>query len=1166
MGPGIAAGLRDRSVPNDYYQVLGVSPAADQQLIAKAYRLLARRHHPDRGGNASAFQQVEEAYQTLSDSRRRLRYDRSVLSSNGGTHGAGLDIFQILPLRFEQAARGGRVTITRLGPHPRRVEVQVPPGTEDGDRLRVAGQGLPSPAGGPPGNLVLIAASEPHPKFRREGLDLFTDVAVPLEVALRGGKITVHGLEGEWTIDVPPGTTSGDRLRVRAAGIKTTDGRYGDLYGVVQVQIPRNGAPTTAAPNGAAVDTSAIHLRLGERARELGLERDRLEKLAKELQARDQEFEARQQQLIARETAIDAREMSVSQRHERLKSDRAELEKRQETVACREREVSELLERNARETSRLEELEGRLAAEQQRLLAEQRTLQEARSAVAAEIAQLGAERNVLARRERELATAKEALAQAQTECAERQRRADAERVKLGELSQELERRQSQLSASEERSAERRRELDTLATQLKELQRQIAGEQEKLELQRQRTSYEQAVARAEREQIGKLKTELERRERELQEREGRLREQLASLGSNSAELASLRQDLEERRTELSDAQQRLDEQLRQAAAEAARLGELERQLHTEEQAHVARSSELERRRAKLVERTQRLRERQHHARRLRLEFSEAEQRIAAERQALAARARELEVREADLSAKEAQLREMAKAEEERAKAPAKPVPEKLPTVTLHMLDVNGAARTYAVARREVTIGRERPANLRIVQPGVSRMHCRLELWPTGVWLEDLGSRNGTFRNGEKVTRNRLEPGDVIAVNDVQFAVVIDGQPAQVQPPTTHWPPGSHLVEHDSGIRCLDPAGARDTPASATHAAAASETLAGKTVVEMEGKARKKPKVRSARPTQAKAPRFELSRVGNRPALDLTPHHVLCGAGYIDRAGVRHLFVDFVDASLKTHNTWSAEVRYYRHEPRATGWEWVATVARRGGEGEPDSYGAASPHVICAGGQLLLFYAGRWLPRGGQPVQITANPGQPGYLRSAILLATAPVDQDGAPAGPFVKRGPVIEPGPSWDAMRLDYPCVVLDGEHLHAFYTGYDDARNLSHRVVGCATARVADLRFTKHPAPVLVVDGGGQAPRVFRYRGLWHMFYQHLTRGDGRRWRHYCATDPTCWRERDPQFFDPPQEQCGELMLWTDPAGRLPKEPVAWLSAPASNAYQLFEYSLEFKP
>jgi hypothetical protein len=151
------------------------------------------------------------------------------------------------------------------------------------------------------------------------------------------------------------------------------------------------------------------------------------------------------------------------------------------------------------------------------------------------------------------------------------------------------------------------------------------------------------------------------------------------------------------------------------------------------------------------------------------------------------------------------------------------------------------------------------------------------------------------------------------------------------------------------------------------------------------------------------------------------------------------------------------------------------------------------------------------------------------------------------------------------LRLDHPCAVLDGENLHVFYTAYDDGADLTRRVVGCASGPVGEARFVKSAAPVLAVEGGGQMPRVFRHRGLWHMFYQHCHRGDGTRWRHYISTDPTYWRERDARFFDPPQDLAGELMLWTDPSGRLPKEPQALLSAPESKVFKLFEYKLDIK-
>jgi hypothetical protein len=112
------------------------------------------------------------------------------------------------------------------------------------------------------------------------------------------------------------------------------------------------------------------------------------------------------------------------------------------------------------------------------------------------------------------------------------------------------------------------------------------------------------------------------------------------------------------------------------------------------------------------------------------------------------------------------------------------------------------------------------------------------------------------------------------------------------------------------------------------------------------------------------------------------------------------------------------------------------------------------------------------------------------------ATAAADEQGAPAGAFRKQGVLAEPGDGWDAMRLDDPCAVLDGDTVHVFFKGFDNNRNRDRVRVGYARAALADLKFTKHPEPILAVAGGG-----------------------GSTWRHYVSDDGLHWRLYDANFF-----------------------------------------------
>ncbi|QNN23628.1 DnaJ domain-containing protein [Planctomycetales bacterium ZRK34] len=228
----------------DYYQILGLHPSADSELVDKAYRLLARRYHPDQQtgrDDTLRFAQIQEAYEVLNSPTLRRQYDEGVLELGQATRvGVGADVIQMLRLRFDQAARGGRVTINRLsGQQIRQIDVNVPRAVEDGARLRLRGQGLPAQAGGPSGDLIMIVSIEPHRQFRRDGLDLYVDIDIPIDVAMLGGRVPVPTLESEAEVEIPPGTSGGTKLRVRAAGLRNDSNQYGDLYAVVRVKIPR---------------------------------------------------------------------------------------------------------------------------------------------------------------------------------------------------------------------------------------------------------------------------------------------------------------------------------------------------------------------------------------------------------------------------------------------------------------------------------------------------------------------------------------------------------------------------------------------------------------------------------------------------------------------------------------------------------------------------------------------------------------------------------------------------------------------------------------------------------------------------------------------------------------------------------------------------------------
>jgi len=125
---------------------------------------------------------------------------------------------------------------------PKRLEVRIPPGVGDGSRVRVAGEGRPGPMGGPKGDLYLVVRLRPHPRFRREGDDLYTEVEVPVEDAVLGGEVEVPTISGRRVLlRIPPLTQNGRTFRLAGLGMPRLEGGgYGDMYVTVRLRIPEH--------------------------------------------------------------------------------------------------------------------------------------------------------------------------------------------------------------------------------------------------------------------------------------------------------------------------------------------------------------------------------------------------------------------------------------------------------------------------------------------------------------------------------------------------------------------------------------------------------------------------------------------------------------------------------------------------------------------------------------------------------------------------------------------------------------------------------------------------------------------------------------------------------------------------------------------------------------
>ncbi len=337
----------------DYYEVLEVARNASDSEIKKAYRRLAMKYHPDRSPDDSdaetRFKEAKEAYEVLSDERKRAAYDQfghagvDAGAGRGGPGGAGFepgdvfgdifgdvfgDIFgggggggrrrgsrvyrgadlrYELELDLEQAVGGATVNIdvpslaacescdgkgsapgsapqtcaTCAGhgqvrmqqgffsvqqtcprckgagqvitdpcsecngqgrvPRTRSLSVKVPAGVDNGDRIRLSGEGEAGPNSGPPGDLYVEIRVRPHPIFERDGAHLSSEVPVSYATAVLGGSVDVPTLDGKVSLKIPGGTQSGKVFRLRGKGVRPVRGNVvGDLHCRVVVETPVN--------------------------------------------------------------------------------------------------------------------------------------------------------------------------------------------------------------------------------------------------------------------------------------------------------------------------------------------------------------------------------------------------------------------------------------------------------------------------------------------------------------------------------------------------------------------------------------------------------------------------------------------------------------------------------------------------------------------------------------------------------------------------------------------------------------------------------------------------------------------------------------------------------------------------------------------------------------
>jgi len=159
-----------------------------------------------------------------------------------GSRRRGADLKHEITVPFTTAVQGGQVQVTLAPPSgaPETLSVKIPPGIEDGKKIRLRGKGEPAPRGGADGDLLLTVHVAPHPFFRRKGQQLHVTVPVNLAEAALGAKIDVPTPKGTVSLKVPPGTSGGAKLRVKSHGVPSKDGTSGDLIAEIQIVLPKH--------------------------------------------------------------------------------------------------------------------------------------------------------------------------------------------------------------------------------------------------------------------------------------------------------------------------------------------------------------------------------------------------------------------------------------------------------------------------------------------------------------------------------------------------------------------------------------------------------------------------------------------------------------------------------------------------------------------------------------------------------------------------------------------------------------------------------------------------------------------------------------------------------------------------------------------------------------
>lgn len=289
-----------QTTDRSYYEILGVDKKASTDEIKKAFKQLARKHHPDAGGNEAAFKEISEAYEVLSDKEKRQEYDNmlkygaytaggaaasgmpfnwggqggrwTVTEMDGGIGGEGAfssigDIFSrmaagegafgtdwefgkkkikgqdiqvTLEVTFEEAFKGTekRVTVKSSDGTSQTIDVKVPEGAVEGGKLRYKGKGAAGSNGGENGDLLIVTSIKPHKIYSRSGADVLMDLPLAFDEAALGASVTVPAPDGSKVkLKIPAGTQAGKTFLIKGKGAKRVGGKAsGSEYGDLKVK------------------------------------------------------------------------------------------------------------------------------------------------------------------------------------------------------------------------------------------------------------------------------------------------------------------------------------------------------------------------------------------------------------------------------------------------------------------------------------------------------------------------------------------------------------------------------------------------------------------------------------------------------------------------------------------------------------------------------------------------------------------------------------------------------------------------------------------------------------------------------------------------------------------------------------------------------------------